>query len=534
MTARHELEIESSTGAVNLTPERKICTVADAIGSISKLATLAVLDQTPTEFVSRLEMCRRLDRSQGKYPGRRFTAEESKSVPYGYCQPLFRGLGLVEIGQTAGERDPVWAARITPSGSELWPAVAGAYLPWQQANPQLALADVIGSPQQAIRTGSSTRIRILELLLDRPGGLASIADIKQGLALSHGTASATTSELCRIGLLNYRSKHRPEERMFKLSDSTEMVDRYMTRMSDEVRVAVSALLAARRSDGLVEVDGLTIIEMTKQLAPELEPKLVWELFLDWVKNHRTSDHPFVEEVPFSDSRSRRTLLSIAAEHQEPLADFMERRNQLTTDPDFRLTVAAIGRSALASKSYLAKSLRQADTNSQRQRIDVVEWENMMLEYIPTDGIDLESLYAIIQAKAGTNISRRSFRKRLIKMTDLLEFSTVADANHINTVSNVRLKQQVYPSDWYDNARCKTLKLDPEMFAPSESDPIVVRRAKTAAAIFHCLKCTVRRPCLKTAVENGEPTGIWGALTADQLNSLTDNQKDKLLATVKIE
>ncbi len=531
MSVTSELEPSSSTGVGSLTPER-VYNIADTVGAIGKLATLAALDQTPEEFVSSVEMCRRIDEAQGRDIGWRFS-KESRTVPYAYCQTLFRNLGLVEIGEAEGQKGSVRGARITPNGSEIWPSVAGTYLPWQSKNPQIALSDVIGNSQQALKTGVSTRIRIFELLLNHPEGKAASTEIKRALDLSVGTVSSVTSELCRIGLLDYKSKHKPQERLFKLSDSTEMTERYLDRMSDEGRVAVEALLSARQNSGLDIVNGLTILEMAKDKVPKLDSKLVWDQFLDWMKNPRITQ-PFIEEVTFSDNRSHRTLLSIADEWKEPLVDFVERRNKLATDPDFRLDAAAIGRSIMSNKNNLSKSLRTAKVDSRLGHTDAIEWENIMLEHVPSEGIDLQSLHALVQEKTGKNIHEKSFRKRIFSMIDLLEFSTDTDSNYINTVSNVRLKRQSFSSDWYGNARCRTNKLDPEIFMPSEFDPLVVKRSKTSEAISHCLKCDVRRPCLKTAVENKEKSGVWGGLTPGQLKALTSNQKNKLLDMIEID
>lgn len=510
-----------------LTPEN-IYTVADTIGVVGKLATLAMLDKTPSDYVSRAGLRKRLDDAQGTGTGLL-----SRTSPFEYCRGVFKDLGLVEIGTAKGLRGPVRGARITQAGSELWPAIAGAYLPWQQENPRLFLSDILGHSQQALMTGTSTRIEIIKFLLDQPEGVAAPTEIMRGIERSASTTSTVTSELARIGLLAYRSKHKPEERTFRLSDSTEMIERYKGRMSAEMRASIEVLMSARRNDGVELIDGLTIIKMVKEHAPELDSKHVWDQFLGWMKSSRTNE-PFLEEVTFATNHTQRTLLSVAAKHKAPLADFLARREKLATDDEFRLDAEFIGRDMFAEKRFLSRALHDVKINSPHQTIDATKWELNMFEYVPSEGIELKALHNLIQKMTGSQIHQKSFRKRLFGMTNLLTFSTVSDPNDINVATLVKLREQSFPANWAEDARCNSKNIAPQIFSPDDATSQSEKRAGTAEALSHCTKCLGRMACLKTAVERKETDHIQGALTPDQLQKLSRRQKTRIRDTITIE
>ena len=62
-------------------------------------------------------------------------------------------------------------------------------------------------------------------------------------------------------------------------------------------------------------------------------------------------------------------------------------------------------------------------------------------------------------------------------------------------------------NWMDDAACTTT--DPELFFPSEKEGWAT--AGMAKAI--CDVCQVAAECLRYALDNEIPEGIWGGLTA---------------------
>ncbi|MEP7204576.1 MAG: hypothetical protein ABI716_00085 [Candidatus Saccharibacteria bacterium] len=515
----------------SLTSE-SIYKVADSIGVIGKLTTLAMLDITPDDYVSRAGLGERLDNARYPSSGMR-SSKSTRSAPFEYCQGLFQKLGLVEIGETRGLKAAVVGARITPVGSELWSTIAGAYLPWQQENPQLGLTDILGHSQQALVSGSSTRIEIIKFLLDQPAGIATPTEIKRGINRSDGTTSVVTNQLAKIGLLSYRTKHKPAERTFKLSDSTETAERYISRMSPEIRAAVEVLMIARRDDGVELIDGLSIINMIKQHAPTLDAKLAWELFLEWTKNRRSSQ-PFLEEVGSTTNKTRRTLLGVADENKAALTDFLARREKLATDDKFRLEAKAVGREMLADRLYLSGALHEAKIHSPNQNIDATQWRLHMFEYIPPEGIELNELHRLIQTKTGSRIHQKSFRERIFSMSDLLTFTTASDANVVDLITVVRLRQQKFPSNWAEEARCHSKQIAPQIFSPNDATSQSEKRAGTCEALSYCRKCLGKMACLKTSVVDKGTDQIQGSLTPEQLRKLSRNQKSNIQNTITIK
>ncbi len=57
-------------------------------------------------------------------------------------------------------------------------------------------------------------------------------------------------------------------------------------------------------------------------------------------------------------------------------------------------------------------------------------------------------------------------------------------------------------------------VDPELFFPTGKYEETVEMAKRI-----CRRCSVRKECLQTAMEQGEQYGIWGGTTGDERRNL---------------
>jgi WhiB family redox-sensing transcriptional regulator len=71
--------------------------------------------------------------------------------------------------------------------------------------------------------------------------------------------------------------------------------------------------------------------------------------------------------------------------------------------------------------------------------------------------------------------------------------------------------------WEPSAACRTA--DPQLFFPSTDGHGAQQPAAAAKEI--CRGCPVRVSCLAYAIENDEPVGIWGGLTAGERSRLFD-------------
>lgn len=514
-----------------LTPER-IYTVADSIGTAGKLATLAVLDQTPDEFVSGSELCHRLDEAQGDRPGWEFSGSTRTTAPLSYCTRSLLAAGLVEMGSKEGLRGPIRAAKITTLGSTLWPAVAGTYLPWERRYPDFSLVEVLGEVRGARKRGPSTRLRIFEYLLQRPEGYASTREVQRAAGLSStGGTAGIVQELCHIGLLESQSRYGPAQRVFNLSSPVEMTNLHFSQANIEVQAIVGGLRALWES-GVREVDGSTIVRSAQQLHPELDSRDVWTRFIQWM-SHRKRDS-FVAELALGDNKLQHTKIRIPDGCKEPLLEFLQLRDKLATDEAFRKDVSVVGyRSMLPSNMarYLKKARRDSHTFDAQ---DEAEWERTMYECMPLEGASLRDLYYIMRKQTGNNVHEKSFRRRIFTMSDTVQISNKVGQEGVTSEGYAQLRTHHFPRNWRDRAICTTRGLDPELFHPSEADSAAAAETKMKQGVIHCLRCPVRRACLRIAVDHSEPTGVWGGMTADKIQRLSPAQKTNIRASILID
>jgi WhiB family redox-sensing transcriptional regulator len=65
--------------------------------------------------------------------------------------------------------------------------------------------------------------------------------------------------------------------------------------------------------------------------------------------------------------------------------------------------------------------------------------------------------------------------------------------------------------WRSGAAC--LAEDPELFFPiGNTGPALLQIAEAKAV---CRRCEVVEACLKSAIESGQDTGVWGGLSEDE-------------------
>jgi WhiB family transcriptional regulator, redox-sensing transcriptional regulator len=70
-------------------------------------------------------------------------------------------------------------------------------------------------------------------------------------------------------------------------------------------------------------------------------------------------------------------------------------------------------------------------------------------------------------------------------------------------------------DWRDQAACRNT--DPELFFPIGNTGPSLRQLDRAKQV--CAGCTVRTPCLESALASGQEAGVWGGTTEDERRAL---------------
>jgi WhiB family redox-sensing transcriptional regulator len=74
-------------------------------------------------------------------------------------------------------------------------------------------------------------------------------------------------------------------------------------------------------------------------------------------------------------------------------------------------------------------------------------------------------------------------------------------------------RRIFAWEWQLDAACAGLDTSLFYQADNERGASVRKREMKAKAI--CAQCPVRRECLKDALANHEPFGVWGGLNADE-------------------
>ena len=67
-----------------------------------------------------------------------------------------------------------------------------------------------------------------------------------------------------------------------------------------------------------------------------------------------------------------------------------------------------------------------------------------------------------------------------------------------------------PPHWAEHAVCRGDDMDPELWFPDDGDLLAIEEAKG-----YCHTCPVQHPCAESALERGEPHGIFGGLSAEE-------------------
>jgi WhiB family transcriptional regulator, redox-sensing transcriptional regulator len=503
--------------------------ITDTMAHAARLATLAVLDQTPNEFVRGAELCQRLEDIQDKDRPWSFKAN-SPRTPFDYCSPTMQAIGLVDIGRIVGKCRPLRAAKITPLGSELWPAIAGAYLSWQERHPQVSLIEVVGPARPVFKVGSSIRLKIFEQLLAQPEGYASAPDISRAAHISESTVLHYATELQGLDLLRFQTVMGPDRRSYIIDKPSENAKRYFSRISPELQVTIRGLTALWE-EGTREVNGVEIIRKAKELYPNINSKAAWKQFLEWALVSQSSTS-FVREVnPLDDAKSR-SKLQIAEHCVEPIKELLELRTMLATDAGFRRDAARSGQLLFGNKQSVTRHIRRAMRESPTlDRADDLKWEAIFYKHIPPEGISFAALRDAMAKRSAKTVTARAVVRRITSMPDIVQVVNRPVLEGVVQKPHVLLRQHSYSTVWADQAACGVPGIDLDLFQDQPANH--EGNAKTLQAINYCRSCPVRRACLRTAVENNEPEGVWGGLTAKDRQQLSRVQKDAILATVKI-
>ena len=523
--------IERAETHISVLDPEIIYTITDTIPSIGKLATLAVLDQTPGDFVSGRVISQRLETLQGLYPTWRFSSD-SPTMALSYCEDLFAPLGLATLGQAPGFHNLARGARITPDGSELWPAIAGAYLPWQEDNPHIRLSDVVGFSQQALKGGISNRVRVLELLSHHPRTKFSITRIYETLDVNVRQASNIIADLSRAGLVAYRSSRiSPNERTFVVKGPVDVPDVSKKAMTDELRALTRFLEDADYDAGTV-LNLPSMITMAQSVLPDADPRILWDSLRRWLDHasiRKTGQ--FLEELKPKPTERR---ASIVPEFKGSIADILKRREALANDPEYRDEVSTIGRKYMKNIKRVNTAMVAAKHESKQPTADLVEWELTLLQHLPVDGMYLDELYQTVQDNTRITITREAFSRRIRTLDELLIVENRRDEHGVLLKPFVAWQNKSFYAEWLDKAQCNQPHIDPEIFHPDKSKPLDVQRRDLADAVFTCLRCEGRLACLTTSLQAEDTEAIRAGLTPTQLQAVSPTQKRTLLSVVSIK
>ncbi|MEU2426992.1 WhiB family transcriptional regulator [Streptomyces sp. NPDC007851] len=70
-------------------------------------------------------------------------------------------------------------------------------------------------------------------------------------------------------------------------------------------------------------------------------------------------------------------------------------------------------------------------------------------------------------------------------------------------------------EWHHSSACR--EADPELFFPVGEGLAAQEQAEEAKS--YCRRCPVTAECLRFALNNDEPSGVWGGLTEKERRAL---------------
>ena len=75
-------------------------------------------------------------------------------------------------------------------------------------------------------------------------------------------------------------------------------------------------------------------------------------------------------------------------------------------------------------------------------------------------------------------------------------------------------------DWQVKAACRGMNV--ALFFDGDSARGAAKRAHVATAKAICATCPVIAQCLQRAIKVGEPSGVWGGLTVEERDALSES------------
>lgn len=90
----------------------------------------------------------------------------------------------------------------------------------------------------------------------------------------------------------------------------------------------------------------------------------------------------------------------------------------------------------------------------------------------------------------------------------------------HTAKPPEIRELANPSqDWKNDAGC--LGPNRTLFHNPHGERASTKRRRTNAAKRICRECPVQIDCLRSALDNREPSGVWGGKTEDERRTILD-------------
>lgn len=491
----------------------------DVLAHPAKLVTLGALALDPAREFSPGELRNEVNRLQGESPGWQFTHLDS--APFGYCEGPLERAGLVVISRkyANGQNRTV---RITDYGVTLGLSIVGALLPIAARSRTPPIQEILSTPYQSSAGGSMLRIAFYRALLQAGDAGLTTPTLAEYCKAPSTSIARIANELRQRGLITTIDPLNPANRRFSLSAPSERVYRSDT---DRRTAVVLDLLVELQADGASELTGADIQAHIRDRLPDLDPKEAFSSLTRWVRRRRGGNPGFIQEI-ITASGNKPLQIALARKSRGVIRELLKVRHLVATDDKYRQRTAAAAIELLTERpDVIASVLARARSTSRRKAAAEKRWFRHIVDDIPTDGITIRDLFQQVSKRYDVTISYAAFQRSLARNRDIETFPRKAG----NPTGHVQAKIYRFPANWQEQARCKT-PTNRKLFSQDEetATPDQIESMKRV-----CRGCEVRRACLRTGLE-AKGAGIWGGMTTEERDALSQKTQQRLLRTIIIE
>ncbi len=386
----------------------------DAIGNHpAKMATLLLFAEQPDVALGKSQLGAEFMRMQGDEPGWELT-KGGRGTPFSYCE---RGVApeLLTETQIPSLRSSgrVKAYQINEQGLTTGVPLSGAGLGWELDHDDTSSAYLLGYTSSNARSDRmpSLRLKIYEHLLASPEGM-SRTQLQQAVGETAARFMQLVPNLRDAGIVDILERYNPAHRTVVLSapDFTNL-KRGGPRVHPETH-AIFDVVNELVSSGQTRMTGQELLDEISSRYPRFDPMTVWKRLTIARASHKMR---FVDVEAFEADDEQHTNVVIADDFKTPISAMVESVVRLGTDEAYRAAMEVQAREIIRDPVLVAELMAKARGNSAyTDPLYRQEWHRLVMDRVPTEGIDARSLYNSIRP-VSPPISYTQFRRILTEL-----------------------------------------------------------------------------------------------------------------------